>query len=133
MLAVTPVYAAILGIIFIILSVRTLKQRRQAQVALGYGQDKELLRRIRVHGNFSEYVPIALLLATFAELQAVSLFIVHLICILLLSGRILHAYGVSQKHEVFKYRVSGMAMTFASMVFSISAILVVSANNLHAS
>jgi uncharacterized protein len=32
-----------------------------------------------------------------------------------LTARVLHAYGVSQSPENFRFRVSGMAMTFSAM------------------
>lgn len=118
MLIITPLYAASLTLIFICLSIRTLRQRRLSQVALGNGNDDELLRRARVHANFSEYVPIALIMATFVEMQSAHWFVVNLVCFCLLFGRVLHAFGVSQANENFKYRVIGMALTFTSLAFS---------------
>jgi uncharacterized membrane protein YecN with MAPEG domain len=59
---VTPVYAAILALIFIALSVRTLQLRRQLNIAVGDKNDLQMLRSMRVHANFAEYVPLSLLL-----------------------------------------------------------------------
>lgn len=122
MLTITPIYAAFLTFIFLFLSVRTLQQRRIAQVTLGNGEDKELIRRVRVHANFAEYVPIALIMAAFVEMQGAHWILSHVVCFSLVIGRLSHAYGVSQSNENFKYRVFGMAMTFTSM--GISSIIV---------
>ena len=65
--AIVPVYAAVLAFIYIVLSVRVIRARRNAKVAIGTKGNAHLERKIRVHANFAEYVPLALLLATFIE------------------------------------------------------------------
>jgi len=55
-------YAAVVGLIFIGLSILTIAERRKASVYLGAGDNDRLLRRIRAHANFAEYVPLALIL-----------------------------------------------------------------------
>jgi uncharacterized membrane protein YecN with MAPEG domain len=68
-LIITPYYAAILALLFIILAVRTIKTRREHKVAIGDGGEKSILRASRVHANFSEYVPFSLLLIAMLEMQ----------------------------------------------------------------
>ncbi|ATD00652.1 MAG: MAPEG family protein [Pseudomonadota bacterium] len=123
MISVIPLYAALLGLIYIYLSVATLTRRKKILVALGDGGDKLLQKKMRAHGNFQEYVPISLILIGFAEyLGAASLF-VHGLGVALLVGRISHAYGVSMLHEKLVFRVTGMALTFLSILLSSIAIL----------
>lgn len=110
-LNITPYYAAILALLFIILSVKTIKTRREHKVAIGDGGEKSILRASRVHANFSEYVPLALLLITMLEIQSYAQWIIHSLCITLVTARIVHAYGVSQTNENFKFRIFGTAMT----------------------
>jgi hypothetical protein len=109
---VTPVYATLLGLLFIALSVRTIRLRRKHQVAVGDGNNSELRRAMRVHANFAEYVPLALLLILFVELDGTPKWWVHALAIALVCGRLAHAWGVSQTKENFRYRVSGMVLTF---------------------
>jgi hypothetical protein len=109
---VTPVYATLLGLLFIALSVRTIRLRRKHQVAVGDGNNSELRRAMRVHANFAEYVPLALLLILFVELDGTPKWWVHALAIALVCGRMAHAWGVSQTKENFRYRVSGMVLTF---------------------
>jgi uncharacterized membrane protein YecN with MAPEG domain len=108
---ITPYYAAVLALLFIILSVRTIKSRREHKVAIGDGGEKSLLRAARVHANFSEYVPFTLLLIAMLEIQSYSDWVIHGLCIALLAARITHAYGVSQTNENFKFRIFGTATT----------------------
>ena len=109
---VTPIYATLLGLLFIALSVRTLRLRRRHRVAVGDGDNAELRRAMRVHANFAEYIPLALLLVFFVEMDSAPAVWVHALCLALLCGRLLHAWGVSQTRENFRYCVTGMALTF---------------------
>jgi uncharacterized membrane protein YecN with MAPEG domain len=113
-LATTPTYAAILTLFFVFLSARVIAGRRSRSIGLGDGGSDDLLRRIRAHGNFAEYAPLALLLMALAEIQGSSAWSLHLIGCLLIVGRLSHAYGVSA--GVGMARVTGMAMTFAALI-----------------
>ena len=53
LLQILSVYAALLGLIFVALSVLTIRARRNAGIALGTGDDEALLRRMRAHANFA--------------------------------------------------------------------------------
>ncbi len=113
---ITPAYAAIFAFIFVALSVRTLRLRGQLRVAIGHGNEPKLERAARAHANFAEYVPISILLIYFLEIHTVSSIWIHLLCTVLLVGRIVHAYGVSQVSEDHRYRVTGMSLTFAVII-----------------
>ena len=124
MMTVTPAYAAVLGLIFVALSVRTIRMRRRHRVAVGDGGNAELRRAMRVHANFAEYVPLSLLLIFFVEHDGAETLLVHALGIALLSGRLLHAWGFSQEPENFRYRVSGMALTFGTIITAALAIFI---------
>lgn len=115
---IVPFYAAMLALLFVLLSVRTLRLRRSLKVALGDAGNPVLLRAMRVHSNFAEYVPLGLLLIFFVESGGASTWLVHVLGLCLLAGRCSHAFGVSQIHEDLKFRVFGMAMTFACLIVS---------------
>ena len=111
-MAVTAFYAALLAALFLFLSFRVIAQRRHARVEIGTGEDAELLRRMRVHANFAEYAPFALLLLTLAEtLKAPSIWL-HALGLALVAARAIHAYGLSQTPHILRFRVLGMTMTF---------------------
>ena len=122
-LLVAPAYASILALIFFALSIRTLRVRRKAQVAVGDGGNIQLLRAMRAHANFAEYTPFALLLIAFMELEGLSHRLVHAHCLALLVGRCTHAFGVSQIKEDFRFRVVGMTLTLTTILSS-SAFLI---------
>lgn len=124
-LHITPFYAALLGLLFLALSVRTLRLRRNLQIAIGDAGNQQMLRAMRVHSNFAEYAPFTLLLIFMLESVGAHYALVHALCICLLLGRLSHAYGVSNISENYRYRVFGMAMTFTALVGSAARLLFV--------
>lgn len=120
---ITPLYAALLGLIFIVLSLRTIRLRRHFRVAIGDGRKQLLQRAMRVNANFAEYIPLTLLLIYFVELHDGPRLHIHLLGIALVCGRLFHAWGVSQEQEKFRYRTAGMALTFGVMLIASMLIL----------
>ena len=118
LLTAVPIYAAIFGLMFVYLSVRVIKQRRSAKVSLGDGDNPTLRKAIAVHSNFSQYVPLALLLIAFVELSHASATITHGLCACLLVGRVAHAYGLAQPVQIMKLRQIGVLLTFGVIIFA---------------
>ncbi len=119
-----PIYAALLALIFVALSIRTLRIRRGLKVAVGDGGNPIMLRAIRAHGNFAEYVPLGLLLILACEGLGAPGLLVHGLGGLLVLGRLIHAIGISRPDEVFAYRVTGMALTFTCYLTAAGFILI---------
>ncbi len=116
-------YAALLAMVFVLLSVRTIRLRRRHRTALGDGGHGMLQKAMRAHANFAEYVPLALLLIWFVERGGRTPFMVHVLGITLIAGRLLHAWGISQAQENFRFRVAGMVLTFATLLTAAVIIL----------
>lgn len=125
-MTILPPYAALLALLFVYLSVRTIGTRRRLQIAIGDQDHPEMKRAMRVHANFAEYVPLGLVLLSLVEARAPAAWLMHGLCVCLLLGRALHAWGVSQTKERFQFRVAGMMLTFACLVGA-SLFLLVSA------
>ena len=113
---ILPLYAALLAIMFVVLSIRTIRQRRKLKIGLGDAGNKDMQRAVRVHANFAEYVPFSLLMIYLVEQSGVYTWFVHALCVGLLVGRLSHAYGVSQQRENFTFRITGMSLTFTVLV-----------------
>ena len=120
---IVPIYAAFLGLIFFILSIRIIRLRRSLKIGIGDSGNPIVLRAMRVHSNFAEYVPLCLVLLGFAELQGTLPIVVHILGAGLVLGRILHAYGVSQTEEDFRFRVAGMALTFTCLLSTCATLI----------
>ncbi|HEX5792207.1 MAG TPA: MAPEG family protein [Rheinheimera sp.] len=120
----TALYAALLGLFYIALSVKVVGKRRQFRIGIGSNGEMALERAIRVHGNFAEYVPFALLLMFLAEYSGLAPLYLHILGMVLVIGRLSHAWGVRQLKEPLKFRVFGMLLTFGVMLLSALAIIV---------
>ena len=120
---VVPIYAAIFAVMLVALSLRVARTRGNVKVAIGDGGNIVLRRAIRVQGNFTEYVPMALILFTFLEMQGWPRWLVHGLCLVLLAARILHAYGIAQEPEDIRLRATGMATTAILLVTAAGLLL----------
>ena len=119
---VTPFYAGLLALWFLALSVRVIL-RRQGGISLGDGGDARMLRVIRGHANFAEYVPLILLLMALLELGHTSVYVLHGLGILLLAGRLLHGFALSFTDHFRFGRFYGAGLTL--LVLLVSAVLCV--------
>ena len=113
---VTPLYAGLLTLLFMLLSYRVV-QFRQKGISLGDGGDPKMLRVIRGHANFAEYVPLALLMMAMLELGRTSVYVLHAMGIALILGRALHGYALSYTQKYRFGRFWGAALTFTVLVF----------------
>jgi len=114
-LTITPIYAGLLAIWFLVLSVRVIAARRGRRIAYGDAGDVAVQGRIRAQGNFAEYVPFTLLLMMMAELTGAAGWALHLVGLILLVGRGLHGLGLSWYPLAFRLRVWGMTGTFIAL------------------
>ena len=118
MMTVTPLYAGLVGLLFVFLSTRVVHTRREKQVSIGDGDHSELSKRIRVQGNCAEYAPLALILLGMAELQGAPGWVLHALGLMLLAGRVLHAVGLGATPQKVNARIVGMALTFLMIIIA---------------
>ena len=125
-MTILPAYAALLALLFVILSVRTIRARMKHRIAIGDAGNESMLRAMRVHSNFAEYVPLSLMLIFLVEEKGAYVWLVHALCLCLLVGRLSHAWGVSQIGENLRFRQFGMLLTFTTLIASAVYLLMAS-------
>jgi hypothetical protein len=113
---ITAIYASLLAVLYIVLSYRVAQRRIRLKVGLGTGQNVELERAVRIHGNFGEYVPFALLLLALFESGGGAAWAVHGAGAGLLIARVLHALGLTQSSGRSPGRFSGVIATWLIML-----------------
>ena len=126
-LSITTTFASLFTIFYLFLSMRIGYLRGSPVMKLIFKMDKKvtenkLERNVRAHGNFSEYVPLFLILLFLAEyLKIIQFKYLIMLCIIFLYGRIAHAVCFA----FFDYnpflRISGMICTY--LVLGILSIL----------
>lgn len=110
---ITALYAALIAVLFMVLSLRVAFVRRGQKISLGDGGSKELEKRIRAHGNCAEYAPIALLLIGLAESLHVPALVLHGLGATLVVARLAHAFGISSTPQIIAGRAAGMILTMS--------------------
>lgn len=121
-LFVTAIYTSILALMLIPLAIQVIKMRRKHRVSLMDGDIDDLKRAIRAHGNFTEYVPLCLLLIAFCEINGAHPLALHSLGSILVAGRLFHINAIMTSS--LKKRVIGMTATFTTLVAG--AILLIS-------
>ncbi len=121
-MSVTAFYAGLLGLWFLVLSIRVI-QGRQKGIHIGDGGDASMLRLIRGHANFAEYTPLCLILIGIAELQGLHSTAVHVLAGMLLVGRLLHGYAFSFTDNFPPGRMFGTVLTFVTLLAASVALL----------
>lgn len=123
MLTITQLYAGLLALWFLVLSFHVVRFRTGG-INLGDGGRPEVLRAIRAHANFAEYVPFVLLMMAMLETGGVlAPWVLHAIGLMLLVGRLLHGIALAFTKKWFLGRSAGILLTFASL--AIAAVLCV--------
>ncbi len=113
---VTGLYAAIAALMLVFVSARVIGQRRSQKVSVGTGGNPGVERAMRVQGNFTEYVPLTLILLGLAELNGLQGIWVHALGATMIFARMLHFIGFSSENGPMLGRVVGMLITFGVLV-----------------
>lgn len=120
---ITPLFAAIFGLFYVLLSLAVIKIRFGEKISRGHGDNPQLEKSIRIHGNFAEYVPITLLLLWFLETISLNSHLILVLGAVLLVSRIGHVLGMKNPKKYMILRQLGMVGTFSViLVASISLI-----------
>jgi uncharacterized membrane protein YecN with MAPEG domain len=112
---ITALHAALLLVLFLILTARVLRVRFRTQIVLGTAGDRRLERAARVHANFAEYVPIFLAALLAAELCGAPGWALHGAGAAMLAGRVAHAVGMSADPDIVPLRAGGMLLTLGAL------------------
>lgn len=122
---ITGFYAALLAVMFVGLALAVVRQRFKLRVGLGDGNQPELIKAIRIHGNFAEYVPFLLVLMFLLESQQAAAWQLHLLGGLTLGGRLLHLLGLLASSGTSIARFFGMISTFIALIIAAVLLLMI--------
>lgn len=123
-LPITSLYAGVLGLVLLWLSIQVVRARVSNEVSLGDGGHSELRVAMRGQANFVEYVPMALILLGLAEANGSSPPLLHALGTLLVVARIAHPLGLADAFEMVPARFIGTIVTFAVIVVASAKALV---------
>jgi uncharacterized protein len=117
------IYCALLAIGGVLLALPVVFQRRRQRIGLGTGDDRELLRRTRIHGNYIEQMTLGLPLLLALPVAGAPAQFAHAIGLSLLVARAAHAYGLMRTSGSSFGRVFGMVLTWTALLVGAIAML----------
>lgn len=118
---ITLLFASLHIVLMMILAVRVVLHRRAQKIGIGDNGDTRLLRKIRAHANFVEYVPAALLMLALLELAGLAESWLWALGGTLLLARILHAAGLSRRSGYSFGRFWGTVLTWGVLMMMAAA------------
>ena len=122
MMNLTGLYAVPLALLMIGLSAYVSALRAKTSISILDGGNIALAERIRRHGNFTESVPMAVLLMAFAEAGGAAELLIHCAGLSLVIGRVLHPIGLFHDRPVTFARIAGGSLTWIAMLISMLGI-----------
>ena len=119
---ITLVATAVFVLMSIPMAISVGVRRAKTGILLLHGEDDDLLRLMRAHGNFIEYVPLAILALAGAEIAGTPDWLVASCSGALLLARIIHFFGLCTAADS-KARPIGAGLTNATMLVLAFSIL----------
>lgn len=113
---ITLLYAGLCTLLVMVLALRVVRWRFRHKIGIGDGGDNELMRRVRVHANAVENLPLALILLGGLELNGYPDPIIHGLGATLLFARLAHAWGLSRSSGTSPGRFFGTLVTWLLMI-----------------
>ena len=110
----TSIYAGLSGLLLVWLALQTIKARRANKIKLGDGGVFALQSAMRAHGNFAEYMPIAIIMLFLLEYNGTPAWMIHVIGVTFLTGRWIHAQGLLK--DDLRKRLKGMSITLYILI-----------------
>ena len=113
---ITLLFTALHVLLLLCLLVPISRHRYRLRIGIGDGGDAALQRKIRVHANFIESAPLALLMLGLLEMSGLAPAWLWSLGTALLLGRVMHAIGFSRRSGYSFGRFYGTALTWAALL-----------------
>ena len=120
--SVTPIYALLGAVIYLVLWMRVSAVRADLAVSVGDGGNPELLLRSRQHGNCAEWSGFVLTLMILAEGMGTDAIYLHASGALLILGRLTHPLGLKIDTAAHPLRYVGNGTNMLAAVIAMFCI-----------
>jgi len=121
--AAAALWSALLLILMVVLSALVVRKRRGLRIGAGDGGDQGLLQAMRAFGNAAEYIPAGIAVLVLLVVLKASYYLIHVIGLLLVLGRLAHALGLSTSTGVTPGRMVGMILTYIAYLAAAVSLL----------
>lgn len=122
-LSAIAIYGGLLGLLALLLSVNVTRLRASHHALFGDADNDELRRAIRAQANAMEYIPLCILLMLIMAYTGYAAWLVHVLGIVLVVGRLAHVYGIIVQTESEQPMGRGIGSVLTWAVLAISSVL----------
>jgi len=113
---IATLFTAINILILFTLTFLVIRQRNAQEISMGHNDNEDMQRAIRVHGNFTEYAPLAMIGLFGMAACGASAYWMYGIGSVFTLGRVMHAFGYSKTTSKSIGRFYGTVMTVFSLL-----------------
>lgn len=112
----TGIWLGVFTVFYILLALHVVRMRWVTKTGLGVGEDRRMLKAVRIHGNFSEYIPLMILSIALLEIRGISSQWIHTLFCAAFLGRVLICIGITKTSNFSIPRFSGNNLTFMTLL-----------------
>ena len=123
--AAALLYVGICGLFLIVLSVHVSRLRQHHRVLLGTKGNPEMERAQRAQANFVEYAPLFLLALAGLAYANESAYVIHILAVLFLLGRVIHAWAMLQADTSVHHKGRVVSMTLTWPILAVASVWVI--------
>lgn len=123
MIPITSLYAGLLALIMVALGFQVGRARFQTGISILHGEDMTLATHIRRHANFTENVPLVLILLAALELNGAGAGLLHGLGGALVLCRIAHPIGL--RHDDMRQPLRGIGAGGTTLIILIAALALI--------
>lgn len=126
-LSAVALYTGLLALVAIWIGFRVGALRGKEKITIGDGGNQRLIRAMRGHSNFTENVPLALIIMLLLAMFEVPIYAIHVAGIMLVIGRMAHAWHFTQEDAPGWQRGLGAITSTLVIVFGGIGLVVLAA------
>lgn len=112
----TALFAGVFAMMAVALAVLVVRARIRNKVSLGDAGSEDMLKAIRAHGNFTEYVPLFLICMAMMEWFRTPEWILITLGVIMVVARVLHALAIHK--DIVPFRVTGTFGTWGVLLLA---------------
>lgn len=116
LLSITALYAALLMLIMAYLGFKIGSLRGSTGISIFWGDNMEVAVAMRRHANFTENIPMALVLMAIVEINGGNAIFLHVMGVVLVLARIAHPIGLQHDSIAHPLRAAGAGGTILAMI-----------------
>jgi uncharacterized membrane protein YecN with MAPEG domain len=123
-LGIVGFYGGLLGLVLVWLAIACVFARQAAHVSIGDGGDARLIRAMRGQANYTEYVPLCLVLFALMAGLGAPPWELHALGLALTLGRVAHALHFTRASAPAWQRGAGAGLTLLALIGASVGLLV---------